>query len=84
MTNTIKFEFYDYCGEKIATIKDKDFELKYIKNDIERCYDYLLNQTPKSELKNILMNFNDEWSVGIKNIEIDLAIIFNEIYKKNS
>lgn len=79
----LKFEFtykdnYGVWNKK--TFESKDYEnsvnsLLDIHNDI----DEFIDMFKKYNSKEIIMNFNDEYTVSLDNIEIDLGIIFNTI-----
>lgn len=84
----LKFEFtykdiYDELHKKV--FESKDYEnstnsLLNIHKDIDNFIDTLKSYSPKD----VIMNFNGEYTVGLDDIEIDLGIIFNAISSKNS
>lgn len=84
----LKFEFtykdiYDELHKRV--FESKDYEnstnsLLNIHKDIDDFIDTLKSYSPKD----VIMNFNGEYTVGLDNIEIDLGIIFNAVSPKNS
>ena len=84
----LKFEFtykdiYDELHKRV--FESKDYEnstnsLLNIHKDIDNFIDTFKSYSPKD----VIMNFNGEYTVGLENIEIDLGIIFNTISPKNS
>lgn len=84
----LKFEFtykdvYDELHKK--TFESKDYENSTNSLlDIHRDIDYFIDILKSYNPKEIIMNFNGEYTVGLDNIEIDLGIIFNTISPKKN
>lgn len=84
----LKFEFtykdiYNELHKRVFESKDyknSTNSLLSIHKDIDDFIDTLKSYNPKD----VIMNFNGEYTVGLEDIEIDLGIIFNIVSPKNS
>lgn len=79
----LKFEFtykdnYEVWNKKTFESKDYENTANSLLN-IHKDIDDFIDTFKKYNSKEIIMNFNGEYTVGLDNIEIDLGIIFNTI-----